>query len=294
MSNADVARRVVFEAGGVVSRRDHRELRNAFDWLVKTGELVAVLPGVLAAASLANTFEARVAAVALWDPDAVVIGRAAARLGFWPGARDDVVEVVTRRRPAPREGFVFRRVRLDPDEVVEDPGSGVRHSSPGWTALWLARWDHGEATDEALRATAVTPEGLMELMAHFRGRVGAPLRRFVAVHSREKPWSVAERMMHVAMREAGITGWKGNHVFHLAGRSWPADIVFEKIRLVIEFDGFESHSRRDVFHADHEKALLLMSEGWLVVRFSWEQLRDREQMLRWIRDAMAMATALSS
>lgn len=275
----------------MIRRRDHPHLRHAFDWLVKRGELVPVLPGVLAAAGIAEDPATRLAAITLWDPDAVVTGRAAAQLGYWAGARVDRVEVLTSRRPKPRAGFVFRRSRVDPDQVVE--GDGVRHTSPAWTALWLARGDDGEATDEALRANRVTPSGLVEMMAQFRGRAGVAARRFVVEHSREKPWSVAERKIHVALRDAGIAGWKGNHVFTIQGRTWPADIVFEKLRLVIEFDGFESHSQREVFHDDHEKALLLMAEGWLVVRFSWTQLADPVQLVAWIRDALAMAARLN-
>ncbi|GAA1391287.1 hypothetical protein GCM10009599_09620 [Luteococcus peritonei] len=271
-------------------RREHPLLVGALEWLQRQGEAVAVLPGVLVASGAAGELAARVAAVRAWDPDAVVTGLAAARLGYWPEASVGEVVVLTRRRPRPRPGFRFVRATVDPEHVTEV--EGVRITSPTWTALWLAAQDEGRATDEALRALRTSPARLAEVLEDLRGRRGTRMRRFVVANSRERPWSPAERTMHQLLHRAGIGGWHGNWRIAVGGRAFYADIAFPEINLVLEFDGFESHSRREVFHADREKALLLMQEGWLVVRFSHTQLADPELFLGFVRQAIAMARRL--
>lgn len=289
----DEVRDLVRRAHGVLARSEHPNLVGAIEWLQRRGELVAVLPGVLASPAVSRTFEVRVLAVARWDPDAVITGHAAARLGYWPQAPDEVITVITRRRLRPRPGYRFIRAHVDPQDVVERP-NGTRHTSATWTALWLARWDEGEATDEALRASQTSPAALAEGLAQMKGRIGASTRRFVADNSTEHPWSVAERKIHLQLREAGIKGWSGNEMVQIGLRRFPVDILFRGLRLAIEFDGYETHSRREVFHQDREKALLLMADGWLVVRFSHPQIQDPEVFIGWVRAAMAMAAKLVS
>lgn len=284
----DQAREVVTSAGGVVRRRDHRELANALDWLVQKGELVRLLPGVVAAAGRAEDFQVLVAAVRLWDPDAVITGRAAARLGYLEELSVETITVLTRRRLKPRAHYLFRRAQIDAGDVVETD-EGIRYSSPTWTALWEAAWDEGELADEAMRTFETTPDKLAEGLVVMKGRPGVGVRRFIVANSGEHPWSPLERQVHMMLREAGVCGWSGNHVFDIGGRSWPADVVFPGLKLVIEIDGFSSHQHADVFHDDHEKTLLLLSEGWLTVRFSMPQLADAERFVSWVRDAIAMA-----
>ncbi|MEL4504650.1 DUF559 domain-containing protein [Luteococcus sp. H138] len=277
----------LLESVGVLRRREEPALAHGLDHLVKTGRAVAVLPGIVVPSAKKDDPATLAAAVALWDPDAVVTGLAAAHLSFWENAKVETITVITRRRLPNRGKYRFIRAKIDPDDVVEV--NGIRLSSATWTAVWLAKADHGEATDEALRALQTTPEDLREMMAGFKWRRGNRERRFIVRNSREKPWSQMERMAHEALREAGITDWRGNFVFHLGGKQWPADIVFEKLRLVIELDGFEFHSSQQTFHDDHEKAALLLAEGWITVRFSWVQIQDREAFIALVRSAMALA-----
>lgn len=283
----------VLDRVGLVTRKDNPFLVGAMEWLQRTGRLKTLLPGVLVASGAEASFETRVAAVAAWDPDAVVSGLAAARLGYWPEAPVDEVVVITRRRLRPRKGYRFIRARVDPEHVVQTP-AGIRHTSPTWTALWLADSDNGAATDEALRTGGSSTQQLAEGLQQMRGRRGTRMRRFVVRNSRENPWSVAERRMHRMFFDAGITDWHGNFRIPLSDGVVTVDVCFPRIRLVLEFDGFETHSRREVFHADREKGLRLMAEGWLVVRFSMRQLEDPEAFLDWVHAAMAMAARLTA
>lgn len=50
--------------------------------------------------------------------------------------------------------------------------------------------------------------------------------------------------------------------------AWPAQ------RVVVELDGWEAHGGRHAFAADRERDAILAEHGWLVVRITWDRLRD--------------------
>ncbi|HEY5979939.1 MAG TPA: hypothetical protein VIT41_09920 [Microlunatus sp.] len=58
--------------------------------------------------------EIRALALRRYDPDAVLLGRAAARLSFWPGLEVREVVAVTRHYRAPQTGYRFVRRQLAP------------------------------------------------------------------------------------------------------------------------------------------------------------------------------------
>jgi hypothetical protein len=69
------------------------------------------------------------------------------------------------------------------------------------------------------------------------------------------------------------------------------DVAWPDHRLVVELDGWEAHGGRHAFAADRERDTALAASGWLVVRVTWERLRDdprREgERLRRILEARA-------
>ena len=85
--------------------------------LVRNGELATVLPGVYAAAQTDLDRPVRLAALFRWAPDAVLVGRTAAQLTFWPGLPGSTVECALRWQRDPQPGFAF------------SPSDGCRRSS---------------------------------------------------------------------------------------------------------------------------------------------------------------------
>ena len=85
--------------------------------LVRDGELATVLPGVYAAAPAGLDRPVRIAALSRWAPDAVLVGRTAAQLTFWPGLPGSTVECALRWQRDPQPGFAF------------SPSDGCRRSS---------------------------------------------------------------------------------------------------------------------------------------------------------------------
>src|SRR3954454_4835318 len=79
--------------GGCITRSGHPAIARSIDHLVREGRLRPVLPGVYTVPTLWNDFGMRTRAVSCWAPDAVIVGRAAARLTFWPEVDCDRIEL---------------------------------------------------------------------------------------------------------------------------------------------------------------------------------------------------------
>jgi very-short-patch-repair endonuclease len=71
------------------------------------------------------------------------------------------------------------------------------------------------------------------------------------------------------------------------------DIIFHKIKLVIEIDGRLHHTGAEVFESDRWRQNLLVLDGWCVLRFTSAMIEDRpEEVLAMVREAIEMLTAM--
>lgn len=273
---------------GVLARRQHPKLASTLDWMLRQGELRAVLPGIYAAASDADSLPARLAALPLWDPDAVLIGASAAQQSFWPSLRADPVTCAVKYHRPSQPGFAFTR-RTVPAELVV-ARAGLRRTGPALTALDLCTSRGGEGIDQALRARAATLRQLHDALGLTGCRRGNRQRRALLLESRDEPWSEAERRFHVLLREAGITGWRANRPVLVDGAPYYLDVCFERLRLAIEIDGREHYTDAAAFENDRSRQNRLVLDGWRVLRFTWQMLVDEpEQVLAIVRAALALA-----
>jgi very-short-patch-repair endonuclease len=72
------------------------------------------------------------------------------------------------------------------------------------------------------------------------------------------------------------------------------DLVDERLRIVIEADSFAWHGGRDQLAADARRFNSLVGRGWVVLRFSWEDVMFHPDAVREVlREAVALAEALS-
>jgi very-short-patch-repair endonuclease len=264
--------RDVVRREGVLVRRDHPTLTGAIARLVRDGELVAVLPGVYVPAGAERDRRLRLACLARWAPDAVLVGRTAAQLTFWPGLSGDTIECALPWDRDPQAGFRFTKRRVAPELVVE---RGVlRMTRPDLTALDLCDELGGDGIDQALRTRATTLEGLREALRLSRSRAGNAERRRLLLDSRDEPWSAAERLFHRLLREAGVTGWKANRPVLVRGQCYFLDVAFFDLRLVIEIDGRLHQTDPALFESDRKRQNALVLDGWTVLRFTWRMLVD--------------------
>jgi hypothetical protein len=235
-------------SAGVIARREHPELDTTLRYLVRRGELTRVLPGVYAAADQAESLETRVRALRRFDPDAMLVGNVAARFSFWPDLRVDLIECAVRHSRAPQRGYHFTRRHIPAELVVSR--AGLRLTSPALTALDLCATVGGDAIDQALRTRATTLALLQRAMDLTSARVGNPIRRQLLLDSRAEPWSNAERLFHRLLRDAGITGWRANRRVALRGSTFHGDVVFRRLKLLIEIDGRLYHNGAEAFETD--------------------------------------------
>ena len=274
----------------VILAREHPRLENALVRAASAGRLVRPLPGVFADPGNADQLLTKVAAVSRWDPNAVIRGRAAAALTYWPEVEVEAIDVASPNRHAAQAGFAFQHRRIPP-ELVQRRGP-FAFTTPPLTAMELATLTDTDPIDLALRRKVADLASLQHALQQTSKRPGNTERWRVLLDSRAEPWSVAERLAHRLYRDAGITGWVGNLKIWVP-QLWATyylDIAFERQRLVCEVDGREFHDTADAFETDRERQNVIVLAGWTVLRFTWRMLTEQPDHVVWMtRQALAMS-----
>jgi very-short-patch-repair endonuclease len=263
--------------GGLVPRRDHPDLTGAIDWSLRNRWLAIVLPGIYAIPEMARLSQTRMRAACLRYPDAVLLTGAAARASFWPQAPLGTVQVAAPVRIAAQPGFVFTRRLIPPELVVQR--DGLRYTDPALTAIDMSTFGCSDAIDRALRTRTATLPGMYEALARTANRIGNPERMRLLLDSRDLPWSAAERLSHRILRRSRIRGWKTNLPVFLDGRLYFIDIAFPLQKLAIEIDGRLHEEDNDLFESDRWRQNALVADGWRVLRFTWDMLRDHPEVV---------------
>lgn len=282
--------RSLVDREGVIARARHPELAGALARLVRSGELVPVLPGVYAMRARAHDRTVRVLALAIRQPDAVLAGRTAAQLTYWPKLPGDAVSYALAHKCLARPGFRGAQ-RVIPPELVLQRGQ-IRLTVPALTAIDLCTEVGGEAIDRALLTRTATLAGMHRAFELSGGRRGNGDRRLLLLDSRDEPWSEAERLCHRLLRGAAITGWKSNWPVTIEGDHYFLDVAFPRLRIVVEIDGRLHETDEDLFESDRWRQNALVIDGWIVLRFTWRMLTEHPAMvLTRIRQVLAIRGA---
>ncbi|ANH38420.1 hypothetical protein I601_1992 [Nocardioides dokdonensis FR1436] len=269
-----VARRSVIQK--VVPRAD-LDRAVAGGLLVRDARGLYVLPGV---------DDARRAAARLGG---VLCGPSAALLHGWgvKTAPDRPHVLVSRgRRVPPRERH---RVHLHRgDGVPHEDGVVVAEVALEQCLRWLPFDEALCVADSALRE-GMAP-GVLARLADGAGPGARSLARVCALAS-----PLAANPFESTLRAicAGVPGLQVVPQVVIAGLGVRPDLVDERLRIVLEADSFEWHGGRAALAADARRYNLLVVEGWLVLRFSYEEVMgepDRVQEV--LRQAVALAEVL--
>jgi hypothetical protein len=131
-----------------------------------------------------------------------------------------------------------------------------------------------------------------ELTRHARLRGVRQAHRAVELSSplAESP---PESRLRVGLVLAGLSPVPQYDVFAADGL-WLArvDLAFPGARVAIEYDGREVHLRADVFARDRQRQNALLRAGWLVLRYTAEDLRLRlPGVIAEVRAALLSAAA---
>jgi very-short-patch-repair endonuclease len=100
--------------------------------------------------------------------------------------------------------------------------------------------------------------------------------------------SDAENLLISLLSGAGFTGYVVNLPVRLGTTSARIDVAFPHARVAIEVDGRAFHSSPGRFQSDRTRQNRLVAAGWRVLRFTWEDLSQRPEMvLRRIAELVA-------
>ena len=105
--------------------------------------------------------------------------------------------------------------------------------------------------------------------------------------------SEAERRMKLILQRAKLSGWRANHpVVNRCGRVIAEiDFAHGATMLAIEVDGRAHHTSREAFERDRVRQNTLHELGWVVLRFTWEQItRNPLGVEATVRRALARST----
>lgn len=126
------------------------------------------------------------------------------------------------------------------------------------------------------------------------GRNGATCLRAMLERVTSGSRSEAEQRMGAILDRSGTGPWARNFPVRDVTNRLIAEIDFAHpgLRIAIEVDGRAHHTGRAAFERDRERQNILMLQGWLVLRFTWEQITQRpHEVLAAIRAAVAQRVA---
>ena len=267
-------------------RRTNPASGAAFDWLLRSGRIVSLLPGVYVSSTAKPTDLQRATAVMLWRPEAVLTHEVAAQR-WWPELKVDTVRAAVRAR-ARVSGFSFSERSIPPDQVCQT--SLLRYTAPALTALDLCLDVGPDAIDHVLASRAATLGMLRAALSACPNRSGNKERQTLLLDSRDEPWSAAEREAHRLLRRAGLRGWTTNRAIRVDGSLYYLDIAFGPERVAVEIDGRQFHSDTLTFETDRTRQNKVVLAGWTVLRFTWQMLTvSPDQVVTDIRRALFRA-----
>ena len=222
-------------------------------------------------------------AVRLTWPDAVTSHWTAAAVhGFpVPQAHESALHAVVARNLRSTATVVAHRLDLEEHEVMRLDGlGGPALTTPARTAVDCLRVAD---RDEALQLFAwlatrrvLTREALAAEAATTDGRRGTPALVDLLARTRGNALSLAERRLHAALHRGRLGGWTANATVRLGGRLVVVDLLFARAGVVVEVDGYGAHGTREAFEQDRRRQNALVDAGYLVLRFTWRDLVERE------------------
>lgn len=153
-----------------------------------------------------------------------------------------------------------------------------------------------DVLDSALQKRYVSPATIAEdlQLRVGRGRLNATRLRGLLARATSGSRSEAEQKMARLLQRSGTGPWMPNHpLLDAAGRvSAEIDFAHVGLRIAIEVDGRAFHSDRTSFERDRWRQNALTIGGWLVLRFTWEQITQRpHEVIAMIRAAVAQRAA---
>ena len=185
---------------------------------------------------------------------------------------------LARHRSLPDRGVDadVRWASLAPGDVVDGVTSKLR------TVVDCARWlpfpDGLSVADSALRAGDLTKSQLVAA-AEASPRTGRPAALRVARAADGRAANPFESSLRAIA--LGVPGLRVEPQVPI-GTVGHADLADERLRIAIEAESWEFHATREAFRYDVRRYTAFSRLDWLVVRFLWEDVMHRPELLHTI------------
>ncbi|MEP6814257.1 MAG: DUF559 domain-containing protein [Marmoricola sp.] len=177
--------------------------------------------------------------------------------------------------PARVSAVHLHRADLHPDDV-----SGIA-TSPALTIEQCLRsmpFDAALAVADSALRDGLPTATLRHIAAAARGPGSAQVRR-VAREARAEAANPFESVLRAIALDVGLAVRPQLVISASSGTVRP-DLVDEDLRIVLEADSFEWHGKRASLRKDCRRYNLLVVDGWLVLRFAWEDVMHDQDYVR--------------
>ena len=292
------------EHHGVFARRHATEdgiPHDHLDRMIEAGALEIVHKGVLRRTGTPSSFRQRIEAARLAVGDEAVAGRRTAGalhelLSTW-----DIEILTTANRRTRPEGFRLIRTNYLPDDHVVTV-HGIPTTSVARTILDLAgvmpEAQVLRIVKDSIRLGKTRPPVLTEVFREScrPGRPGSAIARRVLAKldtGDVLTESDLEDLMFETIRTGGFPDPVRQPRVHdddiLIGRP---DGAYRALLIALEADGYEWHSAKPEWLKDRRRSNYLVSMGWVVLHFTWEDSERPAQFLKALERTIEVRTRL--
>jgi very-short-patch-repair endonuclease len=140
--------------------------------------------------------------------------------------------------------------------------------------------------DSALRHGSLDTAKLVEVAGSVRGAGAAACRR-VAQHASEGVANPFESVLRALAIDVPGLDVEPQVMIRAPSFSVQPDLVDERRRIVLEADSFAWHGDRSALRWDARRYNNLVTRGWLVLRFAWEDVMHDQDYVRHILAAVS-------
>lgn len=195
---------------------------------------------------------------------------------WWHGLRTEPVGALTVTAPRSSGARSWQDVRVRRRDLAAADIAlvdGVRVIRRPLAALENAGFTDGQNVVDRALQRHVSLEDLNRAMARFSNAAGATAARAALAVVQDGTVSPPERELAAAMREAGLTSVRPGVSVWAGGRRCWLDFADVTARVAIEVDGVAFHSDPTAFASDRERQNALVTDGWVVLRYTPSQIR---------------------
>jgi very-short-patch-repair endonuclease len=252
---------------------------------LRDGVLVKALPRVYRWLGAPQTWLQSLEGLLLWDQRLVFSHRTAAALHGFELFKEGPLEVITTKKIRKPDGVTVHRAKVVPrsdrTEVDDLPVTNVPRTLIDLMAS--TDWYTVKTTiDQALREKKTTLEELQAAARRAKRRPGviefrALLREFSGEGGPTD--SELEDLCLDLIQDAGLPRPKVQKRVVAGGKRRRLDLLYEEFGVVIEADGYASHSGIEIFEDDRQRNNSLVAANIRVLHWTWQAINDRPEDL---------------